>query len=479
MRNQLISRCRVLPEVGLRYQTGFSLIELIIAMALSLLLVLALSGVFLSSSRSMDEMAKNGGLVDNSRFAVQLLESDVQVAGFWNGYIPQFDDLNSSGIPGDVPTAVPNPCLAYASWDLTQRINLLGIPVQSSDTLPSGTGCVSLTGQKAGTDVLVVRHADTCLPGVGNCTADTAGQLYFQTPLCRLEKNTDSTKIVGINNTGFVLSSTASSTNNAYVGMLVRTVSGPGAGQYRLVTAYDGSTKTATVAAWTTLPDLTTVFSFEYLLGTTAYPLTQRDCTTAAEKRRFISNIYFVANQPHPDIAGQVIPTLMRSQFDYASGSLVQTAPVPVIEGVEQFRVEVGIDDTMSRCAPATAVDYTTARSNVSPSTCAVSSTASDNTLPTNRGDGAPDRYKRCTTATPCTAQELANVVTVKLYMLMRSRDTSLGYTDDKTYCLGQANIDGSCPAASQVAAANDAYKRHVFVSTVRLVNVSGRRETP
>jgi type IV pilus assembly protein PilW len=246
-----------------------------------------------------------------------------------------------------------------------------------------------------------------------------------------------------------------------------------------MVTAYNGSTKAATVA-WSTVPDMTTVFSFEYLLGTTSFPLMQRNCTTAAEKRRFISNIYFVSNQAHPDFSGQVIPTLMRSQFDYSSTlGLVQTAPVPVIEGVEQFRVELGIDDTMSRCSPAVAVVNTAARSNVKPSTCAVSTVANENTLPTNRGDGAPDRYKRCTTAAPCTAAELTNVVSVKLYMLVRSRDVSRGYVDNKTYCLGQANTDGTCPAASQVAAANDAYKRHVFVSTVRLMNVSGRRETP
>jgi type IV pilus assembly protein PilW len=60
-------------------------------------------------------------------------------------------------------------------------------------------------------------------------------------------------------------------------------------------------------------------------------------------------------------------------------------------------------------------------------------------------------------------------VAAVKLYVLARNRDTSPGHTDTKAYTLGSV----------AVAAANDGYKRHVFQTTVRLANISGRRETP
>jgi type IV pilus assembly protein PilW len=89
-----------------------------------------------------------------------------------------------------------------------------------------------------------------------------------------------------------------------------------------------------------------------------------------------------------------------------------------------------------------------------------------------------PDEFIRCTDAVPCTAAQLANVVAVKLYVLARSRDTTPGYTDTKSYCLGEPNADGSCPAANAIAAANDQYKRHAFSTSVRLINISGRRET-
>ncbi len=39
------------------------------------------------------------------------------------------------------------------------------------------------------------------------------------------------------------------------------------------------------------------------------------------------------------------IPTLVRSEFDLADGTLAHQAAVPLIEGIEGFRVEFGIDN--------------------------------------------------------------------------------------------------------------------------------------
>jgi hypothetical protein len=58
------------------------------------------------------------------------------------------------------------------------------------------------------------------------------------------------------------LDSGASATTNAYQWLWVRTTGGTGAGQVRLVTAYNGTTKVATVArSWVTNPDATTTFA--------------------------------------------------------------------------------------------------------------------------------------------------------------------------------------------------------------------------
>ena len=129
-----------------------------------------------------------------------------------------------------------------------------------------------------------------------------------------------------------------------------------------------------------------------------------------------------------------------------------------LIEGVEGFRVELGVD---SLSASGTAVNYGTAIAWAAPPIEA---------SPTNRGNGSVDGdYVRCTSATPCTAAQLTDVVAAKVHLLVRARDFSPGYTDTKTYNLGPTTLGPF----------NDNFKRHVFTSTVRFMNVSGRRETP
>lgn len=368
---------------GLRSKRGFSLVELMIAIALGLTIMAALMTLFVNLSRNNKELAKTNILIENGRFTIQLLESDLVHAGFWGGYIPDFDDLTTTTAPGDTPTAIPDPCLTYstANWNSAYKTNLIGIPVQSYDT---AAVCTSLLVNKlADTDVLVVRHVNTCVPGETNCEADTSGELYFQSTNC------------------------------------------------------------------TASPD-------PYVLDTSGYTLTNRDCTTVADKRKFISHIYYIRD--YASTVGDGTPTLMRSEFSLSASTLAHQAAVPLIEGVEGFRVEFGIDSLSKTGA---AVDYSAA---------VAWTDISNKHTPTNRGDGAADgAFVRCTTASPCTAAQLTNVVAAKLYVLARAPQFSTGYTDSKTYTLGGTTLGPF----------NDSFKRHVFSTTVRLNNISGRRETP
>lgn len=362
---------------------GFSLVELMIAIAVGLLITTALMTLFVNVSSNNKELARTNTLIENGRFTMQVLEDDLVHAGFWGGYVPEFDNFTSTAAPTDVPTAIPDPCLAYstANWNGTYKDNLIGIPVQSYD---AASICTSILANKlANTDVLVVRHTHTCLPGETNCDADTSGRLYFQSTNC----NSSPTP---------------------------------------------------------------------YVLDTTGFTLTNRDCTTLAEKRRFISHIYYIRD--YATTAGDGIPTLMRSEFNLAASVLSHQPAVALIEGVEGFRVELGIDSLSKTGA---AVDYTAAVNWVD---------ISYKDTPTNRGDGAADgAFVHCTTAAPCTVAQLSNLVAVKVYVLARALETSLGHTDTKTYNLGGATLGPF----------NDGFKRHAFSTTVRLNNISGRRETP
>ena len=379
-------------------QLGFSLIELMVAIAIGLIMLAALIALFLNVNSSDNELTKANSQIENGRFSMQVLESDIAHAGYWDTYISQFGDLTYTGVPTDTPTAVPNPCLSYSTpWTNANVTNLIGINIQVyGDTPPSGSGCVTnfSTNKKANTDVLVVRHIELCLPGDPNCAPDTPGSLYFQSSL----------------------------SYNAYCVAPLTTDSSP------------------------------------YTLGTTGFgTLHKRDCTTAVtEKRKFISNIYYIRD--YANTVGDGIPTLMMSQFDLVGGVLAQQAAVPLVEGIESFKVEIGIDSLSSS---GTAVDYTTPINW--PDLTNLKS-------PTNRGDGVSDgAYVHCTDAVPCTAAQLTNVVDVKIYVLSRTDKVSPGYINNKTYSLG----------SSTLGPYNDAYKRHVFSTSVRLNNIAGRRETP
>lgn len=441
-------------------QRGFTMIELMIGIVLGLLIMVALSQLYVNITRTNSEMAKTNAQIENGRFAIQLLGGDIGHGGFWGGYVPKFDDLTvpATGYDGATmaPSAVPDPCLAYASWDAAYRNNLLAIPVQSYESAPAACAAV-VANQKAGTDVLVVRHVETCLPGVGDCEADTAGKLYFQAPQCEDEI---SAAVQAATATTVTLPAFASPVNDFYLGSTIRIISGPGSYQSRLISAYDGATKVATLSvAWTTMPNNTSSYTFGdgYVLDTGGYVFHKKNCTTVADKRKFISSIYYVRD--YAVTAGDGIPTLVRSRFDLSGGVLAHQPAEALIEGIEGFRVEFGIDGTGDA---GTVVDYTQPVVWTDPLT---------RVAPMNRGDGVPEgAFVHCTTAAPCTVGQLANAVAVKLYVLARNRDATVGYTDSKTYKLGTAGTLGPF---------NDHYKRHVFSTSVRLTNISGRRETP
>lgn len=368
-------------------QRGLTLIELMVSITIMLIIIAALLTLFLNVSNTQREMERVNRQIESGRLSIFVLENEVAHAGFWENYMPQFDDLTINGAPENVPTGTPpDPCLAYtvATWTDDYKRQLLDIPVQSYESVPAS--CTDLLkNKKANTDILVVRHAETCLPGTPNCEADTAGKLYFQSSLCGTQKPS----------------------------------------------SFDLSTA-----------------GFTNMLG--------KDCTTPTPKRKFIADIYYVRD--YAETVGDGVPTLARSRFDLAGGTLAQQAPVPLIEGVEGFRVELGLD-TLGKTSAA--ANYTVPIAWAD---------ASNRSTPSNRGDGSPDgNFVHCSAAAPCTADQLINVAAVKLHVLARSNEISPGHTDTRTYNLGAATLGPF----------NDHYKRHAFATTVRLTNVTGRRETP
>jgi type IV pilus assembly protein PilW len=394
-----------------------------IAISLGLLIVAALSVLFVNTSRTNREMAKANKQIENGRFAIQILENDIVHAGFWGTHAPQFDDLAWVGnpvaqAPTDVPTVVPEIYATYnpPNWTPDYKNAIVGIPVQAYEAAPGcdaavatgGCGAERVLSKQGNTDVLVVRHGATCAVGEAGCEADVNGKLYFQASQCEFE-------IDPVKNT----------------------------------------------CAGSALPATDAV---PFKIDTSGFTLKRRNCTCAtgvtsgtfAPKRRLVSNLYYIRD--HAITPGDGIPTLMRSTFDLVGGTLAHQPAEALVEGIDGFRVEFGVDNVSKTGA---AVNYAQETKWANPN---------NKVTPINRGDGAPDGdFVRCTTATPCTAAQLMNVTAVKVYVLARSLETSPDYTDTKTYALGSTTLGPF----------NDKFKRHVFSTTVRINNVAGRRETP
>lgn len=402
----LLMRQRLAHGVGFN-QYGFSLIELMIALVLSMLVIAAMIALFLNINRSNEELAKTSSQIENGRFALQVLQQDISHAGFWGEYVPEFDNLTSKSSPiasaGGItlmpatPREIPDPCLEYskANWTDQHMADLIGIPVQAyANVAPAGGACVTdfSANRKADTDLLIVRHAETCIAGSGgNCDDVIDGELYFQ----------------------------ASRSYN----------------QYCLA------------------PEISDTKAFVLSNSDNDFDVMHdKDCKTHVDrKRKFVSNIYYIRDYARTE--GDGIPTLMLSAHSLAGGELAHQAAQPLIEGIEGFKVELGIDNLSDSDAP---VNYGAAIVWADPANL---------TSPTNRGDGVPDTFVSC----PCKAEQLTNAVVVKLHVLARADKVSPAYIDTKTYQLGSLVLGPF----------NDGYKRHVFSTTVRINNVAGRRVTP
>jgi type IV pilus assembly protein PilW len=266
-----------------RESNGFGLVELMISIAIGLVIIAALVTLFVNTSRNNREMATANSVIENGRFAIDLLENEVVHAGYWSTYVPDYDDptIAPETPPTSTPLAVPDPCAAFdaGTWvEGSALVNeLIGIPIQ---VIPDGSAVCNAVIQDrvAGTDAIVIRHAGRCVPGEGTCPADdpAALDLFIQASLCVDEIDAGNLYVFGRNTEE-------------------------------------------------------------------TFPLHRRNCTTPAEKRRFESYIYYVRDYAADPDDG--IPTLVRSEFRLEGGTLAFRAPVPMVEGVDGLWAELGIDD--------------------------------------------------------------------------------------------------------------------------------------
>jgi type IV pilus assembly protein PilW len=347
--------------------------------------------MFATTNQNNRELQKTSQQIENGRYAIDTVTQDLRLAGFY-GHI---DDLSNIAAPATIP---PDPCEASNTANI---LSSLWYPVQgyagtvdpatpASDARPdvSTTSCAALTNAnlRPGSDVLVVRRVDTNALLATDVTVSNG--FYIQASSKNMDLQLGAGTALGL--------------------------CGGGA-PVELCKANGGASV------------------LKYNNGATPAP--------SSPIRKLHVDIYFVAPcSSGSDTVGGIsgvckagddtIPTLKRLEL-FTSGTM---RIVPLVEGVDLFKVLYGVDTLPSTTNVATGY----------------------------KGDSAVDSY----TATPADFQ---TVIAAKIYVLARNTEQTTGYVDTKTYTLGTISVP----------ARNDAFKRHAFVSAVRIVNIAGRREIP
>jgi len=332
---------------------GFTLVELMVALAIGSVLLLALTAMFIGTSASRSEIDKSSRQIESGRYAMQVITDELRHAGYYGAL------ANAPVLPGSV-TSLPDPC----SNTTTEVRNSLGLPLHGyAGAASSPLSCLNAAaGYKPNTAVIVVRRADTSIAA----TAPTSPYFNIQTSGCAgdsIRYVFDSYASAG----SFTLHSNAS----------------PGC--LPLISA--------------PIAKITPVSIRIFYISTCS----QSDCSAAG---------------------ADSVPTLKRVDLT-ANGT---SAPVSIIDGIENMQFEYGID--------------------------------------TVANDGTPDSF----TSAP-TFANWPNVMAVRVYLLARNIDTTPGYFDNKTYSLGGTTT--FTPSGSETG-----YRRHAYSAVVRLNNPSGRRES-
>jgi type IV pilus assembly protein PilW len=263
-------------------QAGLSLIELMVAITISLFLLVGLVSVFATSNQTYMDLGRASQQIENGRFAMQILVDDVSHAGFYGRYSQA----------GALPGLLPDPCV---NSDMTLLRSALPLPVQGYNdpgTSPI-TACLPAANHLGGTDILVMRRADSTM---------AAGELGT-IPAAALTAN------------GIYMQSNADPSQPPVIGVAT------GAGG--------------------TLP----------LNGEAGiFTLRNKDVSFIAPIRKYHVHIYFIAPCSVPAGGGSVctgaagedsIPTLKRIELA-ANGTM---NVVSLVEGIENLQIDYGIDN--------------------------------------------------------------------------------------------------------------------------------------
>jgi type IV pilus assembly protein PilW len=360
-------------------QHGFGIIEIMVALALGIIIMLGVTQVATDNSALRYELDRTGRQMENAAFALGEIESDLMSAGFWG---EMGDQTNGDVLPESSRWCPASACSLGDFPDLNddscQLNRAMRFPVQGgSEEVDCATADAAEPDKitpKAGSDFLAVRRANSCALGSDGCNA-AGGNFHLQVEACFVPGDDDA-PLPGID--------------------------------YAL-DAIDGA------------PDFTV---FEHR---------QRDCDATASLAarapiyRMLNRVYYINDNDQ-----LVRADLVADEYELT----------PLVDGIETMRLEYGmdrdgdgqIDDDVNGYVLDPTTDYST--------------------------DPPTDDVF---------TEGWSDVVMVRVSVVVRNTEPSAGFTDTRDYVV--AGADYNVPAEFAK------HRRQVYVRTVGLRNVAGRRQ--
>ncbi len=149
-----------------RQALGASLVEIMVSLVIAMFLLLGLASVFGTSSRTSADLGRSLQQIEYGRFAVQTLSDAIALAGY-------YDRLPAMLA---APGALPDPCEIN---DMTALRAATAFSIQGYNApATSPLSCIPAANHVAGTDILVIRRANTSTTASGSLTA---AEVYLQT----------------------------------------------------------------------------------------------------------------------------------------------------------------------------------------------------------------------------------------------------------------------------------------------------------
>ena len=315
-------------------QSGFTLVEIMVAMLLSLILGVAIVTVFVNNSHSFTQDDNVMRMQDDARYALQQIAFDLSMAGHYAELLsPEAVTLDTNLAIGlDCgPAGVTNWSYLTTQPATGESLSVIGIDNVTSAQVVAGHSCFLADEVAPGTDVVSIKRVAGAEAAVFR-----DGAVYLRT--------------------------------NGTVGLLYR----------RPLTGTPAVSIALPRTEWEYRPAIYYIRQYAYNLGDN-------------------------------------IPTLCRKVLGGAGPSMLTEC---IATGIEDLQLEYGVD---------------------------------------TNGDGNPNVYMSAPTLT-----DLQTVVSARIYLLARTTDIDVRYTNQKTFSIG--NAPDYTP--------NDSFHRRVYSTTVAIQNI-------